>query len=68
MGAYKIVVLNDGETWAGGGQILTITADAHEALCNGEKEIKHLTDADILRTLDLDMDPWTLDPKHGPMN
>lgn len=45
--AVKIVVLDDGETWSGDAQIMTITQEAYEKLCEGEK-VSDLTDADIL--------------------
>lgn len=46
--AIRIIVLNDGETWAGEGSILEITEEAYERLECGESEVKHLTDNDIL--------------------
>jgi len=51
--AKKIVVLDDGETWAGGGIVMTITDDAYEKLCDGE-DVKFLTDVEILERQTID--------------
>lgn len=41
MKTYKILVLNDGETWGGidGASICIISEADHDALCEGEKNI-----------------------------
>lgn len=51
--SVKIVVLDDGETWAGSAAVYTVSDDAYEKLCNGEK-IKHLDDAEILEVESLE--------------
>lgn len=45
--SVKIVVLDDGETWAGSALVMTVTDDAYDKLCNGEK-IRHLDDGSVL--------------------
>lgn len=45
--SIRIVVLDDGESWSGAGQIITITDDAYNRLCKGDR-IKDLEDSDIL--------------------
>ena len=47
MDTVKIVVLDDGETWGGAAQILTISRDAYNRLCQGE-ELCDLTDDDVI--------------------
>ena len=41
---YRILVLNDGETWGGveGASICVISEEDHDALCTGEKEPKDI--------------------------
>lgn len=51
--SVKIVVLDDGETWAGSAAVYTVSDDAYERLCNGEK-VKHLDDDEILEVNVLD--------------
>lgn len=53
--SVKIIVLNDGETWAGGGTVMEITDEAHESLCCGDKEVKHLSENEIITMWDVDM-------------
>lgn len=53
--SIKIIVLDDGETWSGAGQVLTITDDAYNRLCEGA-EIKDLEENDILDFKEVDTD------------
>ena len=41
MKTYRILVLNDGETWSGvdGASICVISKEDHDALCTGEKDV-----------------------------
>lgn len=49
----KIIVLDDGETWAGSASVYTLTDEAYDKVCNGEK-IRHLDDSEILEIADLE--------------
>lgn len=53
--SIRIIVLDDGETWAGGGTVMEITDQAYDSLCYGNKNIKHLDDNDILGEWDVSM-------------
>lgn len=43
----KIVVLDDGDTWAGDANIFSVTVEGYEKLCNGEK-FSQLDPADVV--------------------
>ena len=49
----SIVVLDDGETWSGGGQILHLTRDAYNRLVDTGMEISDLDASDIVQTEDI---------------
>jgi hypothetical protein len=51
--SVKVVVLDDGDTWAGSAEVYTITRDAYDRLCDGAR-IRDLSDADILSVEDLE--------------
>lgn len=54
--AVRILVLDDGETWSGGGTVMEITDRAYEDLCSGVKKVKHLdSNTDIVEEWDCDM-------------
>lgn len=53
--SIRILVLDDGETWAGGGTVMEITDQAYESLCNGQKNINHFDSNDIIAEWDCDM-------------
>lgn len=53
--SIKIIVLDDGETWAGGGTVMEITDQAYNDLCGGIKKIKHLDNNDIVGEWDVSM-------------
>jgi hypothetical protein len=44
MKTYKILVLNDGETWGGidGASICVISEADHSALCDGSKDVRDI--------------------------
>lgn len=44
MKTYKILVLDDGETWGGidGASIRVITEEDHDSLCDGSKEVHEI--------------------------
>lgn len=46
--AVKIVVLDDGETWAGSAAVYTVSDEAYEKLCYGDMKVKHLEDHEII--------------------
>ncbi len=52
--AVKIVVLDDGETWAGSAAVYTVTDDAYEKLCINDYKVKNLNDNEILKIEDLE--------------
>lgn len=52
--AVKIVVLDDGDTWADSASVYTLTDEAYEKVCNGEK-LRHIDDAEILQIDDLEV-------------
>lgn len=52
--SVKIVVLDDGETWAGSAAVYTITDDAYEKLCYGDYKVKNLDTGDILKVEDME--------------
>jgi hypothetical protein len=49
----KIIMLDDGETWAGNGTVLELTDDAFTRLCDGIIEPQELVDDDILSEEDI---------------
>lgn len=53
--SVRILILDDGETWGGGGTVMEITDEAHESLCSGNKNIKDLNGNDIIEEWDCDM-------------
>ena len=52
--AVKIVVLDDGETWAGDGSIFTISEAAYDKLCLDLVKVKNIPDEDIISIEPLD--------------
>ena len=50
----RIVVLDDGETWAGDGAIYTISEKAYDDLCNEVVKVKNIPDDDIISIEPLD--------------
>ena len=52
--SVKIVVLDDGETWAGSAAVYTVTDEAYEKLCVGDYKVKNLDDDEILEVNVLD--------------
>ena len=53
--SIKIIVLDDGETWAGGGTVMEITDKAYDSLCYGNKRIKDLQPNEIVGEWDVSM-------------
>ena len=49
MYTVKIVVLDDGDTWAGAADIVTITREAYDRMINTGKSPKDLTKEDIIK-------------------
>ena len=52
--SVKIVVLDDGDTWAGSASVYTLTDEAYEKVCNGER-LSNLDNAEVIQVDDLEM-------------